>query len=172
MTRYCINCATALLPRVIERLERQVCPNCDFTLWGDPKVAVNVIIEADGKLLLGRRTIEPGLGLWGLPGGYVDLDEAPAATAVRECHEEILAAVDIESLVGVFHVPKGNRESSIVTISYAAHLAAGHSALCGPEFSQIAWFDPADLPQMAFESHCKAIDRWSDSVRAGRPADG
>jgi 8-oxo-dGTP diphosphatase len=64
------------------------CPACDFVQYLDPKVAVGTIIRADdGRLVLVRRAIEPGYGLWVFPGGYVDRGEHIVEAAVREARE-------------------------------------------------------------------------------------
>ena len=101
---FCVNCGAALVTRVIEGREVEACPNDSFILWHDPKVSTAVIVEAAGGIVLGRRSIEPGYGLWCLPGGFVNDDEDPAAAAVRECLEEITAPVELTGLVGVFHI--------------------------------------------------------------------
>src|SRR3989442_13755577 len=88
------------------------CPNDDFILWRDPKVASAVVVEVDGGVVLGRRAIEPGYGLWCLPGGFVNDDEHPAEAAMRECTEEISAAAELTSLLGVYPVPNRGAHSS------------------------------------------------------------
>ncbi len=88
---FCVNCGAPLVVQTIEQRELEVCPNDGYVLWHDPKVAAAVVVEAEGGIVLGRRAIEPGLGLWCLPGGFVDDDEDPAAAALRECREEINA---------------------------------------------------------------------------------
>jgi len=51
-------------------------------------VAVAVLIERDGKVLLVRRANTPQKGMWTLPAGFVDAGEDPAQAAERECLEE------------------------------------------------------------------------------------
>ncbi len=84
MAHYCIKCGSQLETRVIEGRELEACANDDFVLWRDPKVASAVVIEVDGGVVLGRRAIEPGYGLWCLPGGFVNDDEHPADAAMRD----------------------------------------------------------------------------------------
>jgi len=92
--------------RIIEGREMEGCPNDDFILWRDPKVASAVVVEFDGGVVLGRRAIEPGYGLWCLPGGFVNDDEYLVDAAVRECLEEISVVVELILLFGVYHVLK------------------------------------------------------------------
>ena len=68
-----------------------------------PKVAVGTIIRTgDGRLVLVRRAIEPGYGLWVFPGGYVDRGEQIIEAAVREAREESGLEVRIDGLVNIY----------------------------------------------------------------------
>src|SRR5918993_5212836 len=71
--RFCPACGGTLAKRTLKRgdPDRLVCGACGFVFYLDPKVAVGTIIAApDARLVLVRRAIEPGYGLWGFPGGY------------------------------------------------------------------------------------------------------
>ena len=167
MGHHCVNCGTPLVSRVVEGRELEACAACDFVLWRDPKVVTMVVIEAEGGVLLGRRAIEPGRGLWCLPGGFVNDDEHPADAAVRECLEEVGAAVDITRLLGVVHIRKEGAPS-MVGIAYAARLRSGEVAEAGPEMLEIAVFPEGALPDLAFASHLEAMNEW----RRGREESG
>jgi ADP-ribose pyrophosphatase YjhB (NUDIX family) len=151
-----------LEPRIIEGRELEACPNDDFVLWRDPKVASAVVVEVDGGVVLGRRAIEPGYGLWCLPGGFVNDDEHPAEAAVRECMEEISAAVELTSLVCVYHVPKRDAHS-MVGIAYRARLADGAQLKAGPEMLEVRVFALDSLPPLAFPSHRQVLDEFLKS---------
>lgn len=157
--KFCINCGSPLSPRSIEGRDLQACPNCDFVAWRDPKVVTMVIIEAPGGVLLGRRAIEPGRGLWCLPGGFVNDDEHPSESARRECLEEVRAEVEITRLLGIYHIRKEGAPS-MVGIGYAATLRPGERPEAGEEMLEVATFNPDELPELAFPSHRDALADW------------
>ena len=154
MTHYCVNCGAVLLPREIEGRMLEACPNDDFVLWNDPKVVTSVVVVHDGKIVLGRRAIEPALGMWCLPGGFVNQDEDPVDAARRECREEIGVEVEITRLLGVYHIPK-RTAPSMVGVAYEARLADGARLEPGVEMSALGLYAEDDLPVIAFPSH-----RW------------
>ena len=73
--KFCPSCAAALEPKEVAGRQRPVCPKCGRVVYYDPKVAAASIIEREGKVLMVKRAIEPGYGLWSIPGGYVDRGE-------------------------------------------------------------------------------------------------
>lgn len=160
VAHFCIECGSTLEPRIVEGRELEACPQCDFVLWRDPKVVTMVIVQNDdGELVLGRRGINPGYGMWCLPGGFVNDDEHPAAGAARECLEEIGADVEIRSLLDVYHIAKQGAPS-MVAIAYTAAVRPGASPAVGDEMLEVATFSPDRLPELAFPSHRKAVEDW------------
>ncbi|MFD6334841.1 methyltransferase, FxLD system [Streptomyces niveus] len=63
--------------------------------------AAVVVTDAFGRVLLGRST----WGMWELPGGRIETDEAAPAAAVRELNEEtgLAARVDDAHIIAVLH---------------------------------------------------------------------
>jgi 8-oxo-dGTP diphosphatase len=155
--------------RIVEGREMEACPNDDFILWRDPKVASAVVVEVDGGIVLGRRSIEPGYGLWCLPGGFVNDDEHPAEAARRECLEEISAAVELTSLIGVYHVSKTDAPS-MVGIAYRARLVDGAELKAGSEMLEVRVFPVDSLPPLAFPSHRQVIEQFLTSLEPAAAA--
>ena len=152
--RFCPVCGTALEPRVLRTGEpmRLVCtgPTCGFVFYLDPKLAVGAIIRMpDGRIVLARRAIEPGHGLWVFPGGYVDRGEEVRSAARREAREEAGIDIRIDGLVGIYSYPG----TTAVIIVYSAVWTAGELVI-DDESSEIRAFAPADLPwdALAFPS--------------------
>jgi 8-oxo-dGTP diphosphatase len=155
------------VPRVIEGREVEACLNDNFILWHDPKVSTAVIVEADGGIVLGRRAIEPGYGLWCLPGGFVNDDEDPAVAAARECFEEISAPVELTGLISVYHIPKTDAPS-MVGIAYRGRLVDGARPSAGSEMLEVGIFRLDSLPPLAFPSHTSVLAEY---LRSQAPAE-
>ncbi len=158
MAHYCVQCGSALQPRIIDGRTFEACPNDDFVLWHDPKVVTSVVVEVDGGVLLGRRSIEPGMGLWCLPGGFVNDDEHPEAAAIRECREEIAIDVEITGLMGVYHIAK-EAAPSMIGVAYRARPVDGQVPSAGGEMSEVGVFSAETLPRLAFPSHRQILDQ-------------
>ena len=163
MSHYCLNCGTELVMRVIEGREMEACPKDDFVLWRDPKVSTAVVIAVDGGVVLGRRAIEPGRGLWCLPGGFVNDDEDPWDAAARECTEEITASVELIRLIGVYHIAKRGA-ASMIGIAYQARLADGSRPSPGAEMLEVGVFQLDALPPLAFPSHLKVLAEYEGAL--------
>ncbi len=152
--QYCPWCAA---PLVRAAGTRPCCSRCDFVLYQDPKVAVAAVIEHDGGILLGKRAIDPGMGLWSFPAGFVDRGEPLEEALRREVREELGLEVDVERLVGVYSEPG----HPVVLIVYAARVRPDSPPLrVGPENSDVAAFPPDAFPPMAFPHDRQIIADW------------
>lgn len=163
--RYCPVCAGTLEPRVLKagEPERLVCTKCGYVVYLDPKVAVGTIIGADdGRIVLVRRAIEPGLGLWVFPGGYVDRGETPQAAAIREAREECGLDIRLDALVNVY----AYAGRTPIIIVYAATVTGG--ALCvDDECLEARLFAEEEIPgtALAFPSTSDALRDYFAGVR-------
>lgn len=160
--RYCPHCTHALVERVAFDRVRPICLACGFVHFRDPKVGVSVLVEYEGQALLVQRAIEPGLGKWCLPSGFVEWDETPEAAAVRECQEEtglIIADLDLLEVTSYSEDFRGPG----INLTYRA--SASGSALEPGDDAMIArWFAPSELPPpelIAFLSHQTLLWRWA-----------
>jgi 8-oxo-dGTP diphosphatase len=163
MIAFCSSCGSKTHTRLVGKQLLSACPKCDQIFFRNPKVVVAALIEEEGRVLLVLRDIEPGRGLWGLPGGYVDWDEHPHDAVVRECLEETGAVVEPFTQLPVQHVITDGE--GIVILPYRARLVGGTLAALD-EVQQIGWFAPAALPPLAFTSHRKILQHWTREVLA------
>jgi len=84
--RYCPNCGAALELREFGQRQRTSCPQCQHIHYVQLKVGAGALVEQDGSLLLLQRTQTPFQGCWNLPAGYVEADESPLETVIRETY--------------------------------------------------------------------------------------
>ncbi|HXZ01966.1 MAG TPA: NUDIX hydrolase [Stellaceae bacterium] len=144
--------------------ERMVCPDCGFINYENPKIVVGAVCLWQDRFLLCRRAINPRRGFWTLPAGYLELNEATAAGAVREAWEEAQARITIDGVLAVYDIPR----ISQVQIIYRAHLEAPDFA-AGPESLEVKLFGWDEIPwqDLAFPSVRWALDHYHDSVASG-----
>jgi len=156
--RFCPLCATALrrAPVPPDQREQSVCPACEFVFYLNPKVVAGTIPEQDGRVLLTRRSINPGRGLWTFPGGFVDFGESVTDAAVRETLEETGLAVDLTGLHNVYSYP-----GSPVIVVYRARVTGGTLTACA-ENDLLEWRAPEQIPwdALAFDSTREALREW------------
>ena len=156
LVKYCPLCGAPLVKRYIEEEQqaRKVCTECGFIFYLNPKVVAGTIPRQGDEIWLLRRNIEPGLGRWTFPGGYVDLGESVPEAAVREAFEETKLNVRIDSLLNVYsyaHV-------GIVLVVYYSTVIDGEAALT-PESREVRTFSIEDIPwnELAFTSTRDAL---------------
>jgi len=99
--KFCSECGSARLAWRVpdgDTVPRDVCDACGTIHYRNPKIVVGCLATLDDEVLLCRRAIEPRLGLWTLPAGFMENGETLAAGAVRETLEEANARVDVGQL--------------------------------------------------------------------------
>ncbi len=153
--RYCAGCGNTLEMKSLEGTVRPVCPQCGRVVYYDPKVAATAVVERAGLVLMLRRAVETGYGLWSLPGGYVDRGEVVEEAAAREVLEETGLQVKINGLVGLF----SESGHPVVVAAYAAEETGGKLE-AGPEALELGFYPLDALPTLAFPRDRLILARW------------
>lgn len=160
--------------------ERDVCAECGYVAYENPKVVVGSVIDVEGRVLLCRRAIEPRRGFWTLPAGYLELGETLEEGARREAEEEAEARIVLDGILAVFSISRIGQ----VQVIFRARLGApdeqgftppGYAP--GPESLEVGLFAWEDIPweQIAFPSVRWALEAWNrigsspPGVPAGNP---
>jgi 8-oxo-dGTP diphosphatase len=117
------------------------------------RVAVNAVIERDGRVLLARRR---DIGWWNLPGGGVEPGESITEGLQRELREEIGAEAKIVRLTGVYSKPQ---KLEVVLVFLCRLPADQESALqTTEEVSELGWFAGSDLPPDTLPKHRQRVE--------------
>jgi ADP-ribose pyrophosphatase YjhB (NUDIX family) len=158
--RFCPRCGGDLEKRVVKPTEpkRLVCLNCSFIFYQDPKVVAGTIFTLDGRIVLLKRGVEPAMGKWVFPGGYVDRGESVQEAAIRETKEESQMDVKLGLLLNVYSYPR----SPNIIVVYAAQAVGGELA-AGDESMEARVFAPMDIPwnDLAFDSTKDALKDYT-----------
>lgn len=127
-----------------------------------PAVTVDCVVfgfdDADLKLLLIQRKLEPFKSRWALPGGFVRLDEDLETAARRELADETgITSLYLEQLYS-FGDPKRDPRERVISIAYYALVKlADHQLRAASDAAEVAWFPVAELPKLAFD-HEKIVE--------------
>jgi len=160
--KYCPRCRTKMVDKQVFGRTRRVCPNeaCRFVQFIDPKVSAAVLAEKDGRVLMVQRSMSPAKGSWCLPGGFMEMNETPKETAIRECKEESGFEVEITGLVDVFYYE--DYRGSGVLIMYQGQIVGG-KAQVGDDAQKVGLFTPDQLPDnIEFDSNIVTLTRWRE----------
>jgi ADP-ribose pyrophosphatase YjhB (NUDIX family) len=162
--KFCPRCGHTVNYRQTHGAVRPVCPQCGRIHFIDPKVAVAVVVEREGRLLLIKRGMAPERGKWSLPAGFVDAGEDPAQAAEREALEETHLRVRAAGLLDV--IPKAEAaEGADILIVYRAEILDGVLAP-GDDAEEARFFAPEELPaDLAFASARQIAARWAALTR-------
>ncbi len=127
-----------------------------------------VVFGFDGEalqVLLIRRGLEPHLGAWALPGGFVQMDEALEDAARRELEEETsLRNVFLEQLY-TFGAPERDPRGRVVSVAFYALVRPDqHPAKGDTDASDARWHRADRLPPLAFD-HAEILEKALERLR-------
>jgi ADP-ribose pyrophosphatase YjhB (NUDIX family) len=151
-----------------EGRERAHCPGCGRMIYENAKPCAGaIVLDDEGRILLGKRAIEPFFGLWDIPGGFLEAEEHPEVGARREVREETGLDVELTGLLGIWmdeYRPGADpsRWHHSMNFYYTARVVGGAIAGNG-ESSELRFFAPDALPPMdaiAYENGREALRSW------------
>ena len=138
--------------------ERQICADCGYVAYENPKIVVGTVVTAeDGRILLCRRAIQPRMGYWTLPAGYMEMNETVAEGAQREAWEEAQARIALDGVLAVYSIARLGQ----VQVIFRGRLAEPGFA-AGPESLEVRLFAWDEIPwdSIAFPSVVWALNDW------------
>ncbi len=165
--KFCSSCSAHVELRIPEgdTLSRYVCTVCHEIHYQNPKMVVGCIPEWEDKILLCRRAIEPKIGWWTLPAGFMENNETLAQAAARETFEEASARVSIGDLYAVYSLP---HISQVYVLFRAKLLDLDFKP--GVESSEVKLVSEAEVPwdEMAFRVIHDPLKRYFMERNTGK----
>lgn len=159
--RNCPNCTSKLEEREIDGKKRKACTYCTYVYWNNPlPVAASIVPHKSGGIVLVKRGVEPRMGKWCLPAGFMEIGETPEQGARREAGEEAKIDIEIERLIHTF----APAQLPQVLMFFVAK-EIDQTPAPGSDALEARVFQLDELPEdMAFSSHVEAIKLWRASV--------
>jgi len=162
---FCAECGSdEIEKKKIDGRERSICQNCGRVFYRNPIPSVVGISIINEEILLVKRGIEPDIGTWCLPGGFMELGETTEEAVIRELYEEIGLKVKpgeiitIDTTIGGFY-------GDVVVIAYGIELES-KDFIAGDDALEVRYFPYDKLPNLTFYSHKLIIDRAFDKIKA------
>jgi ADP-ribose pyrophosphatase YjhB (NUDIX family) len=143
---------------------RFVCQQCDTIHYQNPNIVAGVIARHEDKILLCKRAIDPRIGKWTLPAGFLENSETVMQGAAREAMEEANAVLADMQLFNVISIP----HISQVYMMYRAELVDG-AASAGPESEAVALYAEHEIPwqEMAFPVVIESMQLYFEDLARG-----
>lgn len=164
--KYCSDCGNPVSIKIPagDSRQRHVCDHCGTIHYQNPRIIAGTLPVVGDKVLLCRRAIEPRLGFWTLPAGFMENGETTEEAAARETIEEAEAKVDIQGLYMVFNLP----HISQVYIFYRADVVNGEFGV-GVESLESRLFEEHEIPwsDLAFPTVGRALKHYFADRQSG-----
>ncbi len=165
--KFCSSCGSGVTFRIPEGdcLPRAVCDACGTIHYQNPKIVVGCIPVYGDRIVMCKRAIEPRLGLWTLPAGFMENNETASEGAAREALEEAQAKVEIEDLYTVYSIA----HISQVYMMFRARLLDPNIA-AGVESLEVKLVTEAEIPwdQLAFTMVRRTLEHFIEDRRQGQ----
>lgn len=165
--KHCRECGTPVVYRVPDDGDTQlraVCPACGTIHYENPLIVVGTVPYTGDRVLLCKRAIEPRLGKWTLPAGFMELNETMRDGAARETAEEAGAQIELGALFSAVSIPHVGQ----VHVFYLARLLSAQFNP-GHETLETGLFTQAEIPwdELAFATVRETLKRFFDDRAQG-----
>lgn len=168
LIQHCKACGSAVtyrLPDDGDTRERAVCNTCHTIHYENPLNVVGTVPVWGDKVLLCKRNIEPRLGKWTLPAGFMELNETVAQGAARETVEEAGAQFEMQELFTMMNVTRVGQ----VHFFYRAQLTSD-TFDPGHETQEARLFAEHEIPwdEIAFRTVKETLQHYFADAKQGK----
>ena len=161
---FCSNCGSYNKFGKIDGNQRFFCSECDTIHYENPKPTATLICPRNNEILLVKRAVDPGKGLLGLPGGFIEKGESPEVAAKRELKEETGlngSAVKVLGVCSHFNTMFGD----ILLIGIEVEVKDWSTMEAGDDAEEAALFSLNNLPSLAFPCHEKIVNMYRKRIK-------
>ena len=161
---YCPNCSAKVSLKIPEgdNRERYVCDSCNTIHYSNPNVVVGTLPAFEDKILLCKRAIEPRVGLWTVPAGFLENGESLLQGAWRETKEETQAEVDMKEILTIFNIPQINQ----IYVIYRADIEDNSYGPTSESLDvQLFSYDEVPWEELAFPFVPKTINHYYECLK-------
>jgi len=158
---FCSNCGEKNQFGEIDGNKRFYCPHCMTIHYENPKPTATLICPQNDNILLVKRASNPGKGLWGLPGGFIEKGESTEVGAERELMEETNLKGKVKQILGTcshFNTIFGD----ILLVGMEIEISNWSKMKAGDDAAEAILFTLKDLPQLAFPCHEKIVRMYQN----------
>jgi colanic acid biosynthesis protein WcaH len=130
-----------------------------------PIVSVDLVVEHDGGVLLGKRENEPVKGEWFVPGGTVLKNESRIDAVHRVAGEELGEPVVVDECLGTYeHFYDTSEVDSVESKHYVATAYRCHLEHDEPDFSGDDQHSGLDVFHPPFNDLHPYVERYLDAL--------
>lgn len=166
--KFCSSCGSEVRLQIPagDNRERHVCVQCETVHYHNPRIITGCLPVYQEQVLLCKRAIEPRLGFWTLPAGFLELGETVAEGAARETEEEAGAQVQMGELYCMFNLPHIGQ----IYMMYLAKLPEPVFAEHTEESLAVQLFREEDIPwrELAFRTIWRTLHHYFADRKTGQ----
>ena len=129
-----------------------------------PAVTADCVVitkEAEPKVLLIQRGIDPYKGCWAFPGGFMNMDETTEQCAIRELEEETGLKISNLHQIGAYSKVDRDPRGRTITVAYLAIVDSPLDVKGQDDAANAAWYPINALPTLAFDH----ADIMADAIK-------
>lgn len=125
-----------------------------------PIIGCLAVVRRDGRILLAQRSVPPGIGRWGFPGGMQELGETVFQCARRELKEETgidadpIAALDVLDTMRRDEAGKVKVHFTLIAVLLEWRAGEGEPI---EDASALGWFTPEEVRALELFPNVEAL---------------
>jgi len=160
---YCSQCGQKNVYEFIDGSHRYHCIKCKSIHYENPKPTATIICTQGNSILLAKRALQPAKGEWGLPGGFMELNETLEEAAQRELKEETNLIGEVVQIISTCS-HYGTIFGDILLIGVEMKVSDYSVMKAGDDAAEVHFFDFDNLPDIAFYCHNKFINEYKSKI--------